>query len=454
MPRARPNILFSLSDDQRHDAMGCAGHPFLETPAMDRLARDGMRCVNAFTACPLCAPSRASLLSGQYPHRNGVLHNRAALRPGLPTWPEQLQQAGYRTGFIGKIHFGNSSTPRPGFERWVSFRDQGEYEDPLLNVDGVEVRREGYNTDLLAGYAEQFLGSDDPRPWALCIWWKAPHAPFTPPERYAECYREVALPRPATLGASRAGKSPCVQEARWFHPEPADLPYPDRPSWDRFMRDYARTLRGVDDGLGRLLAALDARADGEDTLVIHSSDHGYFQGEFGFGDKRWLYDPSIRAPLLLRYPAGQAAAGRVENSLVLNLDLPATIMDLAGVGVPGAYQGMSLRPLLLGEVSRKRASIFSTYFRDPPYPYWPPMACLRTTEAKLIRYFQEGEHEECYDLLVDPDEQHNLLPAQADAPAVASLRRQFDEAMTRYQFVLPPPLPEIIGAEATHGGGA
>ena len=409
---------------------------------MDRLAREGMRCTNAFTACPLCAPSRASLLSGQYPHRNGVLHNRAALSLGVGTWPEELQRAGYRTGFIGKIHFGNTSAPRPGFERWVSFRDQGEYVDPLFNVDGIEIRHQGYNTDLLADYAEEFLRNNDPRPWALCVWWKAPHGPFTPPVRYKDAYGDAPLPQSATLGAARDGKVRWVQEGRWFHPEPPDLPYPDRPSWDHFMRDYARTLRGVDDGLGRLLAALDARADGEDTLVIHSSDHGYFHGEFGFGDKRWMYDPSIRVPLLLRYPAGQASAAKVENSLVLNLDLPATIMDLAGVGVPNAYQGMSLRPLLVHARSRRRDAVFIEYFQDPPYPQWPTMVCLRTEHAKLIRYFREGQSEEYYDVAADPDERHNLLDDAAHAAAVHQLRERLDHTMEAHEFVLPAPLPD------------
>ncbi|MCL4543155.1 MAG: sulfatase [Chloroflexi bacterium] len=443
MPR-RPNILFSLSDDQRHDAMGCAGHPFLETPAMDRLAREGIRCRNAFTACPLCAPSRASLLSGQYPHQNGVLHNQAALRAGVQTWPELLQQSGYRTGFIGKIHFGNSSAPRPGFERWISFHDQGEYRDPLLNVDGVEVRHQGYNTDLLAEYAEQFLSSDDPRPWALCVWWKAPHAPFTPPERYADVYSAEPLPVPPTLGASRQGKSSYVQNARWFHPEPAALPYSARPSWDRFMRDYARTLRGVDDGLGRLLAALDGRGDGGHTLVIHSSDHGYFHGEFGFGDKRWMYDPSIRVPLLIRYPVGIRQTGRVEDALISNLDLPATIMDLAALDVPPAYHGHSLRPLLLGEGRWQRDAVFIEYFQDPPYPYWPSMVCMRTAQAKLIRYFRQGESEEYYDLTTDPNEQHNALDDSAQATTVTELRRRLEQTLRHDHFVLPEPLPDAF----------
>lgn len=433
----QPNILFSMCDDQRHDCMGCAGHPFIDTPAMDRLAREGIRFANGFTAIPLCAPSRASHLSGVYPHTHQAAHNRAPIRPNLITWPEQLQKAGYRTGFFGKIHYGTEGIdlpggdPKPGFERWVSFRGQGDYEDPIFIIDGEEVKHRGYNTDLLADYVEQFLDQDDDRPWAICLWYKAPHGPFTPPPRHAHAYSDDELPKPNALGASRDGK------ARTLRERPYNFENNER--YDTFMRNYVRTVRGVDDALGRVLDKIDAIGQTNNTLVVHTSDHGYFHGEFGLGDKRWMYDPSIRVPYLMRYPDLIANPGRVEHTDVISLDIPATIMDVSGLGVPEHYHGHSLRPLLTDEGELPRDDLFFEYFEDPPYPYFPTMVCLRTQTEKLIHYIREGEGEgdEYYDLVNDPDEYTNAIADPSYARRVADMQKRLSDAQERFEFTVP-----------------
>ncbi len=439
MRERRPNILFSMSDDQRFDFMGCAGHPYLETPAMDSLARDGIHFRNAFTAIPLCAPSRASQLSGLYPHRHGVIHNSRPLHDGVVTWPELLRSAGYRTGLVGKIHFGGGA-PHPGFESWVSFEDQGQYEDPVLNINGVEVAHRGYNTDLLAEYAERFLAADDGRPWALCLWYKAPHGPFTPPPRYRDLYADEPLPLPSTMGASLAGKTLAMREGQpaghrrdWG---PADV-FASNRTYEAVMRDYPRTLRAVDDALGAALAGVERTGRAEETLVIHTSDHGYFLGEFGLADKRWMYDPSIRVPLLMRYPAAGRPGGQTERALVLSLDIPATITDFAGIGVPAPYQGMSLRPLLTGSGPWQRTSVFVEYFEDPPFPALPTMVCVRTATHKLVHHLRTGETDELYDLVADPDEWSNLAGLAAHAAAEATMRRLMAESEGLCGFEAP-----------------
>ncbi len=439
--KRQPNIVYSMSDDQRHDYMGCAGHPFLDTPAMDRLAEEGLHFTNAFTAIPLCAPSRASHMTGVYPHEHGVLNNSESLNEGMTFWARLLQEAGYRTGFVGKIHFDNADVPKPGFDFWASqfgAGGQGHYFDPWFNVNGEEIQIPGYNSDVMAELALRFIEEEDDRPWALCLWYKAPHQPFDPPERYSEAYGDADLPPPSAATLTREGKSRSLQEREGgpltdekgeFDP---DRPFFDGKTWSEFIRDYARSIRGLDDALGAVLDKLDEIGAADDTMVIHTSDHGYFHGEFGLWDKRWLHDPSIRVPLLIRYPDLIDSPGRKVDELILSLDLPATITDLAGAGVPRHYQGKSLRPLLAGEGEWHREYVLVEYFEDPPHPEAPTTFCLRTADAKLIRYFREGEIEECYDLRNDPDEVHNVIYDPRYRPLVEELRSLLAGAMAEF----------------------
>ena len=435
-----PNVLFSMSDDQRHDCMACAGHPFIDTPAMDRLAQEGIRFANGFTAVPLCAPSRASCLTGVYPHIHGVAHNKRRVNAGLGTWPEMLQKAGYRTGFVGKLHYGGGSDPLPGFDRWVSFPGQGAYNDPVFNVDGERVEQSGYHTDLLAEYALDFLNQDDGRPWALCLWYKSPHSPFTPPERYADTYADAEPPRSKTLGASREGKALSVQNGTgsgctddWY----PDGDFQAGKSWDVFMRDYARTVKGNDDALGQMLDKLDAMGQAENTLVIHTADHGFFNGEFGLGNKRWMYDPAIRIPYLIRFSNAISNPGRVEDALVLNLDLPATIVEAAGLSVPDHYQSLSLRSLFNDEREWDRDAVFIEYFYDAPFVAYPSMYCVRTAQEKLIHYLKDGDTDEFYDLIEDPDERYNKIDDADYAVRIGALRDRLENEKAKCKYEVP-----------------
>ena len=420
-PRAaRPNFVFIYTDDQRWDALGCAGHPFLKTPHIDRLAREGARFRNAFVATPLCSPSRACFLTGQYAHTHRVTTNanNNALSHQLVTFPRLLQQAGYETAFVGKWHMGNDDTPRPGFDRWVSFRGQGPYQDPQLNIDGKVTKTPGYTTDLLTGYAVEFLRRPHARPFSLCLAHKAVHGPFTPAERHKDLYSVEPIPRPPSIKDTLEGKPALRRPAgdKQYAPEAAaQLRGPN----ENLVRNQLRTLMAVDDSVGRVLAALEETGQLDHTLVIFSSDNGYFWGEHGLGDKRAAYEESIRIPWLMRYPK-LIRSGVVLDEAVLNIDLAPTLLALGGAPPSQAIQGRSLAPLLKGPRRPWRRAFLAEYFAEPQFPRVPTWQAVRTAAWKYIHYTELEGMDELYDLKADPYEMNNLI---ADPKAARALRQ-------------------------------
>ncbi|MFP6722187.1 MAG: sulfatase/phosphatase domain-containing protein [Candidatus Poribacteria bacterium] len=251
---------------------------------------------------------------------------------------------------------------------------------------------------------------------------------------------DAQLQSPPTLNASTDGKprslrtgKPMGHNHHWY----PDGKFIGDKTWEIFMRDYVRTVRGVDDAIGRLLDKLDKMRISENTLVIHTSDHGYFHGEFGLADKRWMYDPSIRVPYLIRYPKLIRRPGRIVEDLVLSLDIPATIMDLSGLGVPQNFQGHSLKSLMIETDEWTRDAVFIEYFEDPPFPALPTMICLRTTDEKIVHYLREGEGDEFYDLVRDPGEQRNVIDDSEYAGRVSQMKNRLEETRNRYDFTVP-----------------
>ena len=310
------NIVFIFTDDQRFDGLGLR-NDYFETPHLDRLAEGGVLFENAFVTTSLCSPSRASILSGLYAHTHQVLDNSTAMPRDLRTFPVGLQDAGYETAFIGKWHMGGASDdPRPGFDHWVSFRGQGPYVDPTLNINGTRVEREGYTTDLLTDYAVEFLrGQDDDRPFLLYLSHKAVHAPFTPAERHRGAYSDRGYVRPPSMADTEAnyrGKPDWVRaQRRSWHG--VDGMYDGRTDFDRFVQEYAEALMAVDDSVGRVAATLDELGLLDSTLLVFMSDNGFQFGEHGLIDKRTMYEASIRVPLIVHCPRalrGRAAAAR------------------------------------------------------------------------------------------------------------------------------------------------
>lgn len=406
----RRNILFILTDDQRFDALGML-NPYYTTPRLDALAQNGVLCENAFVTTALCSPSRASILSGQYAHTHGVLDNETPLPDDTPIFPVVLQQAGYRTGFMGKWHMGGSSdAPRPGFDRWVSFRGQGPYNDPLFNVDGEHVQTKGYTTDLITDYALEFLRENKNGPFCLYVSHKAVHAMFEPPPRHAGQYANREYPRPASMADTEdnyAGKPEWVKDQRhsWHG---VDAMYNGEMDFDTFVQQYAETLLGVDENVGRLVDALEEMGLLESTLIVFAGDNGFLFGEHGLIDKRCMYEPSIRVPLIVHCPELFPEPQR-RSEMILNIDFAPTFLDAAGLPVPDTMQGRSFLPLLTDQSDEWRDEFLYTYFWERAFPQTPTVLGVRTDRYKFMKFQGVWDKYELYDIQDDPHEMNNLL---------------------------------------------
>jgi len=416
--QTRPNIVFVLIDDQRYDAMGFMGKPWLKTPNMDRLAREGVQFENSFVTTSLCSPSRASFLTGRYAHCHGVMNNATPWLDSNLTFLEILHAQGYRTGFIGKWHMPGEGVPdlanQGKVDRMVSFSfgtGQGRYNDCPLIIDGQKTKKKGYITDVLTDYALEFLkdldrysyDEDDEgisRPFCLYLSHKAVHAFFNPPKRYEGVLKDAPLPR--------------------LEPQTRDLPLglinaQQRSRFDKNVQGYYEALMAVDDSLGSVLDYLDAKGLSENTLVIYTSDNGYFWGEHGLTDKRYAYDEALLIPHLIRYPRLIPEGGKKVSEMVLNIDLAPTVLSAAGIEPPPVMQGRSWLDLAQGRTMPWRDSFLYEYFRDPAFPN-PRIKAVRTREWKYITYPDSKYPDEMYNLIEDPREKNDLAfdPAYAD----------------------------------------
>lgn len=407
----RRNIVFILSDDHRYDAFSMLGHPFLKTPRFDALAENGILCENAFVTTSLCAPSRASILTGQYTHRHEVIGNGPALKPGTATFPQELQKGGYETAFIGKWHMGRTNDdPRPGFDHWVSFRGQGTYFNPTLNIDGERVKRKGYISDLLTDCAVEFIGRAHDKPFCLYLSHKAVHADFAPAPRHKGVYAGRTYPHPASMADTEEnyrGKPDWVRAQRnsWHG---VDGMYNNSTDFDTFVKPYAETVLGLDDSVGRVVDVLRDEGILESTLLIYASDNGFLFGEHGLIDKRTMYEPSIRIPLIVHCPE-LFPGGQRRKELMLNIDFAPTILETAGVPIPDSIQGRSFLGLLQGKTAEWRKDFLYEYFWEAAYPQTPTVLGVRGERYKLITYHGVWDKYEMYDLVEDPGEMNNLL---------------------------------------------
>ena len=406
----RRNIVFILTDDQRFDALGLL-NDYFRTPNLDRLAEAGVLFENAFVTTSLCSPSRASILSGQYAHAHQVLDNSTPMPRDIPTFPQGLQAAGYETAFVGKWHMGGASDdPRPGFDHWVSFRGQGPYTNPTLNINGTRSETPGYTTDLLTDHAVEFIRRDRDRPFLLYLSHKAVHAPFTPADRHARAYVDTRYPRPASMAdtdANYAGKPAWVRAQRnsWHG---VDGMYDGRTDFDRFVREYAEALMAVDDSVGRVVEALRDEGLLESTLLVFTSDNGFQFGEHGLIDKRTMYEASIRVPLIVHCPELFDGGAR-RQEMILNIDFAPTFLVAAGAPIPETMHGRSFHGLLDGTSAGWRDAFLYEYFWERAFPQTPTVLGVRGDRYKLIRFHGVWEPYELYDLDADPHEMTNLL---------------------------------------------
>ncbi|MFQ5572400.1 MAG: sulfatase, partial [Rhodothermales bacterium] len=450
----RPNIIFIFTDDHSASAISAYGSVINTTPNIDRIAHEGMLFTNCFVTNSICAPSRATILTGKYSHLNGQLTNFERFDGEQQTFPKLLQQAGYQTAIVGKWHLQSEPT---GFDHWQVLIGQGPYYNPPISSPGDTTVVTGYTTDIITDLALQWLDEkrDPTRPFMLMYQHKAPHRRWDPGPDHLKTYDVEEIPVPETFDDDYEGRSRAAREAnmtivnnltaRDLKIEPPGNLTPvqleawnaaygpknealrtaglqgedlDRWKYQRYIKDYLRAVASVDDNIGRLLDYLDTQGLAENTVVIYNSDQGWYLGEHGWYDKRWMYEPSLRTPLVVRWP-GYVATGQVKDAMVSNLDFAATFLDLAEAAIPGDFQGQSLKPLLLDQPTPDwRESFYYHYYEYPGSHCVRRHYGVRTQRYKLI-YFYNIDAWELFDLENDPNELQSRYedPAYADVVA-------------------------------------
>lgn len=452
-----PNIIYILLDDMPYDMLpiGYDRYPFNSMPNLERMQKDGVTFSNFFCTHSLSAPSRSTNLTGCYPHITGMTQNVYGLEPNwerTKTYGTFLQAAGYNTAFIGKIHMSHAPAQRgkgsirPGFDYWVSFYEQGVYIDPLIVDNGVEKKEKGYMTDILTQYTLDWIKNkrDKTKPFCLSLWHKAVHQPFTPASRHETLYEgeSVAPPPYGTHYDDFAGK-PAWQRAKLVKrvtdvPDRVPAPGPWKPRKAQY--DMLRALRSVDESIGEIVALLKEEGIYENTIIMFSSDNGYFHGEHRLGDKRIAYEASIRIPMVISWP-GVIKSGRIIDQMCTNLDVAPTIIDVAGAPVPEQCQGVSMKKLLLGKkVSSWRKSFMYEYFQDRALSplLGPTMVGVRTERYKYVEstYIHEGKPDiaELYDLQKDPGEMHNLVDDPAYHSVLEQMKLELERLKKQYRY--------------------
>lgn len=439
----KPNILFIFSDDHAQHAISAYGSKVNTTPNLDRIASEGARFTNSFVTNSICTPSRATLLTGQYSHLNGVpVFNR--FDPERDTVAKHMQAGGYHTGMIGKWHLG--SDPQ-GFDRWIVLPGQGAYWNPTFLTATQKMTIEGHCTDITGDLGVEFLKTrPKDKPFFLMLHQKAPHRAWEPDERNKALFKDKVIPEPDTLFDDYATRPTALPENRQTIAKdlnrrdlkvapPEGLEGKELIKWkyQRYMRDYLACVQGVDDNVGKVLDYLDASGLDKNTIVIYSSDNGWFLGDLGLYDKRFMYEPGLNVPLLAKGPG--IKKGITPDQFVSNLDLAPTFLDLAGLPIPSSMQGRSLVPLLKGETPEDwRETFYYRYYHSPGHHNTVAHYGVRTKTHKLI-YFWDRDAYELFDLVKDPNEQHNLLfsPSDSGKPEVEKLFRDLKSEIVRLQ---------------------
>lgn len=489
----RPNILFIMSDDHSENAISCYNNTLIHTPNIDRLANEGIRFTNSFVTNSICAPSRATMLTGKYSNKNGLRDNRDEFNGEQMTFVKELQKVGYDTYIIGKWHLKTNPT---GFNDWQILIDQGEYYNPTFIENGTEKNYIGYTTEIITDKALDLLKNrDKDKPFCLLVHQKAPHRNWMPEEKYLDAYnnKEIPLPenfyddyknREAAADADMRvanmyfghdfkikkeyyGKETGTGGRKQFAPLSEEswmktynsLTDEQRKVWDkhydaigkefkesnltgkqliewkyqRYMKDYLSCILSVDDNVGRLLNYLDDNDLAENTIVVYTSDQGFYLGEHGWYDKRFMYEESLRTPLLIRYPK-EIRPNQVCDKMVLNLDYAPTFLDFAGLNIPSEMQGESLKGICEGNNSINwRNSIYYHYYE---YPHgWHDVKChygIRTERYKLIHFYNDIDTWELYDLYNDPHEMNNIYNNPESADIIINLKYELEKLQTKY----------------------
>jgi len=473
----RPNIIFILSDDHAYQAIGAYGSRLMPTPNIDRIAREGALFTRAMVTNSICGPSRATLLTGKYSHKNGYKLNEKRFDPDQPIFPAMLQEHGYQTAWIGKWHLGSLPSSPRGFDYFRILNGQGQYYNPDLIGPTDTTRVEGYVTDIITRLTENWLdGRDTSKPFCLIVGEKATHREWLPDIQDLGAFdgRDFALPgdfhdsyagRPAaadqdmTIARTMRLKEDLKVHADYVHsgiynrftPEQKKAfydYYENKVSrefderhdtgaallhwkFERYLKDYLCVARSLDRNIGLLLDYLDRKGLASNTVVIYGSDQGFYLGEHGWFDKRWIYEESLRTPFLMRYP-GVIKPGSKVSSIMLNTDWAPTILDMAGVKTPADMQGVSFLPLLRGDTAGWRKAMYYHYYEFPQPHHVSPHFGIRTEHWVLVRFYGPRDYWELYDLDKDPHELHNLYPDAAYRERSMQLKEQLRKLILQY----------------------
>jgi N-acetylglucosamine-6-sulfatase len=444
----KPNLIVILVDDLRFDETGASGHPYMKTPHIDRLAAEGASFANAFHTTPLCSPNRASILTGQYASRHGIIDNvgRDAMSHRLANYHLALKSLGYETAHIGKWHMGNDASPRPGYDHWVSFRGQGTITNPTFWEGGSEKQVQGYVTDLLNERAAEFVGRKRRHPFALFLAHKAVHPDvqqkqdgtidvstmqgYVLPERHKDLYRGCEYPaRPNVLPLEEVLKQkPAWKELFELRQDPASAAFLAglHTGTQEEIRQRAAMMASVDEGVGMIFSSLERNGTLDKTFILFLGDNGFFFGEHGLGaERRFPYEEGIRTAFFARYPKLLSPGTRIER-MVLALDIAPTLVHLGG-GKPGSQiQGRSLVPLMKGAARKWRESFLVEYFNESAWPWIVGMSykAVRTERAKLVHWVHREGVDELYDLEKDPYEIENRIGDPACMKLKTSLQKE------------------------------
>jgi arylsulfatase A-like enzyme len=486
----QPNIIFMMTDDHAFQAIGAYGSKINQTPHIDQLAEAGIRFDRCYVTNSICAPSRAVILTGKHSHINGVLGNAQVFDGSQQTFPKLLQQAGYETAMVGKWHLKSEPT---GFNYWRVLPGQGHYYNPDFKTPEGSIQVEGYVTDIITDFSLQWLDSlrDKSKPFMLMYQHKAPHREWLPPKKHLKTYKDGFIPEPETLFDNYEGRGRAAHEAEMrisdhmgltndskIPPEVAEeLGFKDFLSWyssaykgsqgrmtpeqkaawdevygpivedfknntpqgqdlvkwkyQRYMQDYLASIQSVDDNIGRLMAYLKEEGLDQNTIVMYTSDQGFYLGEHGWFDKRFMYEESFRTPLIISWP-GTVQPGSVNTSLVQNLDFAETILDIAGVPIPDDMQGKSMVPVLTGQNVQWRNALYYHYYEYPGIHAVKRHYGVCTERYKLIHFYYDIDEWELYDLKEDPQELNNVVDDPAYAGIKTDLLNRLQELQTEY----------------------
>ncbi len=493
----RPNIIFIMSDDHAYQAISAYDNTLIETPNIDRLAKEGMLFTNASVTNSICAPSRATILTGKHTHINGKIDNYFPFDTTQVTFPQIFKKNGYKTGMFGKLHFGNN--PK-GVDEFMILPGQGNYINPdFIVTNGDTIRKQGYVTDIITDVSLDWLKKEatDDEPFMMMYLHKAPHRPWWPRADKFKEFTKKTFPEPASLfddyanrgTAAKTAEMNLLQHMMYSHdskirPEtlakmkgkvlpvveeypngfygPYDRATPEQKAeydpvldaindffyenwpkmtdtekmkwkYQRYMQDYLGSIASVDDNVGRLLAYLDESGLAENTIVIYTSDQGFYLGEHGWFDKRFVYDESFKTPLLVRWP-GVVKAGSVETEMVQNLDFAQTMLSAAGIQPPDDMQGESLIPLLKGEKDNwTRDAVYYHYYEYPAVHMVKRHYGIVNKEFKLVHFYYDVDEWELYDRFKDPNEMNNVYADPAYENTVKKLKKELKELRKKYK---------------------